>query len=493
MPKPPRKPFLLPRAILGGRRPAVPVAAKRLPPRLRRVLLPPPPRGIVPAAAVTPVIRKGPRPVSLGIGPAGRTQRLAAPALVRPVLPPVTRLRNVLRPVAAPIAVTNAPVQRMVSSHPFADARTTQRDSGEMLVPPILPPPPPEMQALVSERMQSVAAVRAAEAVAAQALLAELMANMGADPSYFLTAPSSDVAVRMGPILKGVHYGSAHGRGRAYGAPTSGPDTVNSRFVGSGKYKVTYTGKVWEYAVGNPPTKIMVIKDPEDTSFSRAFGLNTYYTFDELKDPNKAYLLDVVWHGDDKGQAIAEADKRYAAYLGTKPSSSTASPSSTTSSASSSSVAPTSTTKVPYATGVDFPTIKMGSTDASSNGAVSWVAASLGLVPVLGPYPNFDSALESKVKAFQTANNLKADGVVGTKTYAALGYTKPSSSSSSKSSSSSSSSRSSSSYTPGAAVSKAPDDKKTPLTAKPWFWPVAILVPTTLAVGAILLIPGKKA
>jgi hypothetical protein len=116
-------------------------------PKLRNVLRPNvrplapatgPTQRPLPRPAMPGVLRKGPRPV------APMTERAVAQKLVRPVTPPVVRLRNVLRPIAKPLAVVPsvkvsratvvAPVQPPVSAVRVVEAPSQ--------VPVIMPPAP---------------------------------------------------------------------------------------------------------------------------------------------------------------------------------------------------------------------------------------------------------------------------------------------------------------------------------------------------------------
>ena len=428
-------------------------------------------------------------------------------------------MRNVLRPVAKPLAPMNVPVQRIVSSHPFAANRTTQRLSVGTLVPPIQPPVPVIRQGIVTERVQAAAAadlaalraeaavhalvpsasaavpvgivpaaVPVAEAAAAQALLEDLLADIyGDEPAYFRSqGPARHGFLRMGPILKGRHYGRAHGRGhgRGYGA-----DLLRASDTANAKYKVTSYGWVWRYDYFNP-------SDDDD--------ITVVYN-GEMEDPGWAYVISTDAAQNIKAatvaafgrysEAKAKADALIAAartgpITSSTPPAPSSSPTKTSASTTSSSSVYT-LTSVDIPAGANFSTIKSGSTDKESGGAVSWVSARLGLIT----RSSYDAVMSSAVRAFQSDKGLTVDGIVGKNTYAALGYTQPSSSSSS---SSSSTYKPSTSSAGGAAVSLPADTEKESgfkaLTSKPWFWPVAILAPTTLIVGGILLWPtGKKA
>ena len=504
MPKPPRKP----QPLVRRRRAFVPTQ-RRVAPVLVKPVRPPAKR-----------MRNVLRPIAKPLAPARvPTQRVAARVLVKPVAPPVKRMRNVLRPVAKPLAPMNVPVQRIVSSHPFAANRTTQRLSVGTLVPPIQPPVPVIRQGIVTERVQAAAAadlaalraeaavhalvpsasaavpvgivpaaVPVAEAAAAQALLEDLLADIyGDEPAYFRSqGPARHGFLRMGPILKGRHYGRAHGRGhgRGYGA-----DLLRASDTANAKYKVTSYGWVWRYDYFNPS---------DDDDITVVYNGST-------EDPGWAYAIGTESANNIKAATVAafgtySAAKARADALikasGTAPSTSSKPPAPSSSPTSSipSAAATTSSssvytlTPVAIPAGANFSTIKSGSTDKESGGAVSWVSARLGLIT----RSFYDAVMSSAVRAFQSDNNLTVDGIVGSKTYAALGYTKPSSSSSS------STYKPSTSSAGGAAVSLPADTQKESgfkaLTAKPWFWPVAILAPTTLIVGGILLWPtGKKA
>ena len=504
MPKPPRKP----QPLVRRRRAFVPTQ-RRVAPVLVKPVRPPAKR-----------MRNVLRPIAKPLAPARvPTQRVAARVLVKPVAPPVKRMRNVLRPVAKPLAPMNVPVQRIVSSHPFAANRTTQRLSVGTLVPPIQPPVPVIRQGIVTERVQAAAAadlaalraeaavhalvpsasaavpvgivpaaVPVAEAAAAQALLEDLLADIyGDEPAYFRSqGPARHGFLRMGPILKGRHYGRAHGRGhgRGYGA-----DLLRASDTANAKYKVTSYGWVWRYDYFNPS---------DDDDITVVYNGST-------EDPGWAYAIGTESANNIKAATVAafgtySAAKARADALiktsGTAPSTSSKPPAPSSSPTSSipSAAATTSSssvytlTPVAIPAGANFSTIKSGSTDKESGGAVSWVSARLGLIT----RSFYDAVMSSAVRAFQSDNNLTVDGIVGSKTYAALGYTKPSSSSSS------STYKPSTSSAGGAAVSLPADTQKESgfkaLTSKPWFWPVAILAPTTLIVGGILLWPtGKKA
>ena len=507
MPKPPRKP----QPLVRRRRAFVPTQ-RRVAPVLVKPVRPPAKR-----------MRNVLRPIAKPLAPARvPTQRVAARVLVKPVAPPVKRMRNVLRPVAKPLAPMNVPVQRIVSSHPFAANRTTQRLSVGTLVPPIQPPVPVIRQGIVTERVQAAAAadlaalraeaavhalvpsasaavpvgivpaaVPVAEAAAAQALLEDLLSDIyGDEPAYFRSqGPARHGFLRMGPILKGRHYGRAHGRGhgRGYGNVLSASDTTNA------KYKVTSYGWVWRYNYFSPSVDddITVVYNGSTEEPGWAYAINT----ESAKNIKAATVAAFGRYSEAKAKADALiAAARTGPITSSTPPAPSSSPTNTSASTTSSS-AKTTATYNPGSAGVDFPTIKKGAKDASSNGAVTWVAMALNLIQAPRAYPEFDANLDAAVRAFQTSNNLTVDGIVGTKTYAALGYTKPSSSSSS---SSSSTYKPSTSSAGGAAVSLPADTQKESgfkaLTAKPWFWPVAILAPTTLIVGGILLWPtGKKA
>ena len=504
MPKPPRKP----QPLVRRRRAFVPTQ-RRVAPVLVKPVRPPAKR-----------MRNVLRPIAKPLAPARvPTQRVAARVLVKPVAPPVKRMRNVLRPVAKPLAPMNVPVQRIVSSHPFAANRTTQRLSVGTLVPPIQPPVPVIRQGIVTERVQAAAAadlaalraeaavhalvpsasaavpvgivpaaVPVAEAAAAQALLEDLLADIyGDEPAYFRSqGPARHGFLRMGPILKGRHYGRAHGRGhgRGYGA-----DLLRASDTANAKYKVTSYGWVWRYDYFNPS---------EDDDITVVYNGKT-------EDPGWAYVISTDAAQNIKAatvaafgrysEAKAKADALIAAartgpITSSTPPAPSSSPTKTSASTTSSSSVYT-LTSVDIPAGANFSTIKSGSTDKESGGAVSWVSARLGLIT----RSSYDAVMSSAVRAFQSDNGLTVDGIVGKNTYAALGYTQPSSSSSS---SSSSTYKPSTSSAGGAAVSLPADTQKESgfkaLTAKPWFWPVAILAPTTLIVGGILLWPtGKKA
>ena len=508
MPKPPRKP----QPLVRRRRAFVPTQ-RRVAPVLVKPVRPPAKR-----------MRNVLRPIAKPLAPARvPTQRVAARVLVKPVAPPVKRMRNVLRPVAKPLAPMNVPVQRIVSSHPFAANRTTQRLSVGTLVPPIQPPVPVIRQGIVTERVQAAAAadlaalraeaavhalvpsasaavpvgivpaaVPVAEAAAAQALLEDLLADIyGDEPAYFRSqGPARHGFLRMGPILKGRHYGRAHGRGhgRGYGADLlSASNTTNT------KYKVTSYGWVWRYDYFNPS---------DDDDITVVYNGST-------EDPGWAYAIGTESANNIKAATVAafgtySAAKARADALiktsGTAPITNSTPPAPSSSSTKTSMPAPTSITKgyslypATVPSGAVFPTIRLGDKDSNTSGAVTWVATRLGLATGGRSYPEYDGLMLTQVKLFQAVSGLDTDGVVGKNTYAALGYTKPSSSSSS---SSSSTYKPSTSSAGGAAVSLPADTQKESgfkaLTAKPWFWPVAILAPTTLIVGGILLWPtGKK-
>lgn len=147
-----------------------------------------------------------------------------------------------------------------------------------------------------------------------------------------------------------------------------------------------------------------------------------------------------------------------------------------------------------------FPQITLGATDEETGGAVTWAASALakwGVTTEGGKvldYPEladistardsgkFTSGLFAAVKKFQKAKGLVDDGIIGPKTWKALGYT-------------GNVARGDSGATraPATPVSAAPlPGPEESITDKVWFWPVAILVPTTLVIGGILLWPSKK-
>jgi murein L,D-transpeptidase YcbB/YkuD len=132
-------------------------------------------------------------------------------------------------------------------------------------------------------------------------------------------------------------------------------------------------------------------------------------------------------------------------------------------------------------TAESMPVIKVGATDAATNYAVTALAGNLNaktyagknpsvLTDVIGGLTNpknkgvFTPGLDSQVKKFQSANNLKADGIVGPGTWKALGL------------------KSERKVVSASAPAPKSDDKKeetaiveTKLTDKVWFWPVTAL------------------
>lgn len=70
-----------------------------------------------------------------------------------------------------------------------------------------------------------------------------------------------------------------------------------------------------------------------------------------------------------------------------------------------------------------FRVIKLNADDANSNGAVSWVAAALGLIDADQSYPDrFDQKLGVAVADFQQRNGLEVTSIVDEATYRKLGY-----------------------------------------------------------------------
>lgn len=70
-----------------------------------------------------------------------------------------------------------------------------------------------------------------------------------------------------------------------------------------------------------------------------------------------------------------------------------------------------------------FRVMRLGADDANSNGAVSWVAAALGLIDADQSYPDrFDQKLGVAVASFQQKNGLEATSIVDEATYRKLGY-----------------------------------------------------------------------
>ena len=126
--------------------------------------------------------------------------------------------------------------------------------------------------------------------------------------------------------------------------------------------------------------------------------------------------------------------------------------------------------------------IKVGATDAATNYAVTALAGNLAakeypgknqavLTDVIGGVLNpnnkgvFTPGLDSQVKKFQKANGLKDDGVVGAKTWKALGLK-----SERKTSVASAPSPTS------VEKKEEPQIVETKLTDKVWFWPAVALV-----------------
>jgi hypothetical protein len=71
-----------------------------------------------------------------------------------------------------------------------------------------------------------------------------------------------------------------------------------------------------------------------------------------------------------------------------------------------------------------FREMRVGADDATTNGAVTWVAAALGLVGEDESYPShFDKPLAVVVGRFQEERGLPVTTVVDEATYRALGYT----------------------------------------------------------------------
>lgn len=71
-----------------------------------------------------------------------------------------------------------------------------------------------------------------------------------------------------------------------------------------------------------------------------------------------------------------------------------------------------------------FREMQVGADDATTNGAVTWVAYMLGLVGENESYPApFDAALAKAVGHFQEEHGLPVTTIVDEATYRALGYT----------------------------------------------------------------------
>lgn len=140
-------------------------------------------------------------------------------------------------------------------------------------------------------------------------------------------------------------------------------------------------------------------------------------------------------------------------------------------------------------TAESMPVIKIGAKDADTNYAVTALAGNLAsktykgknqavLTDVIGGVTNpaskgvFTTGLDSQVKKFQEANGLKADGVVGAKTWKALGLKSEQRAVSAPS---------------GKEEVAAPAPPKTSITDKVWFWPAVALVGVgTVTTGVIV-------
>ena len=144
-------------------------------------------------------------------------------------------------------------------------------------------------------------------------------------------------------------------------------------------------------------------------------------------------------------------------------------------------------------------TIKVGATDAATNYAVTALAGNLAskqypgknqavLTDVIGGVLNpnnkgvFTTGLDSQVKKFQKANGLKDDGVVGPKTWKALGLK--------------SERKAPAPSAPAeTAVEKKEEAKitETKLTDKVWFWPAVALVGVGAATTGVIVWKRRRA
>lgn len=217
MPKPPLKPRLLApaRAFVPTQRAVAPVLVRPVAPPVKKL------RNVL-------------RPIAKPLAPArGPTERAVAPALVRPVLPPVKRMRNVLRPVAKPLAPARVPTHRVVA--PMIAPVSTSTE----LVPTVYPAAHPLFREVVPERSQ-------------HALAPYLVPPILPPSMAYETSPDSSIVIRMGPILKGRHY-AGFGYSESTGFPTittgaTDDNTGNAvTWVVLALKKATYSGKDTAY------------------------------------------------------------------------------------------------------------------------------------------------------------------------------------------------------------------------------------------------------
>jgi len=372
----PTRPLLRPQAVVPTQRRVLVKPILPPKPKLRNVLRPnvrplapatgptqrPLPRPVMPG-----VLRKGPRPV------APMTERAVAQKLVRPVAPPVVRLRNVLRPIAKPLAVV-----------------PSVKVSRATVVAPVRPP---------------VSAVRVVEA-----------------PSQVPVVMPPAPTVRMGlktsaPLMDGQPYQMIR-----YATPAAAD---------------YFAAQEYDAALGGQAHGLLrLVRSQYGRTGRRGYGYSESTGFPTIK---------VGATDEASGGAVTYVRTRLAASKW-------------------------------YSDPSTSPALRSAAVNDSD-------------------FSTFTSNLRDAVMSFQKYNGLSPDGVVGKGTYKALGYTGSVASGSSSQGAAPSTQRSGSSPSPTPAPGEGEEAgfSFSTLTQQVWFWPAAILVPTAGIIAGILLWPSKKA
>jgi hypothetical protein len=453
------------------------------------------------------------------------TQRLVAPAVVKPILPPKLKLRHVQRPVAKPFMRSPGPTQRplvpappvtRMGARPVAPPVLTERRAAKTLVRPVAPPVPKlrHVQRPVAKPLMTVPptvklsrvvaaaapsiAVATVPAISRPAVVPTILppqptvrmnlrtgtpiVDAGADPRRlirYVTPAAADFLTEYEDTVAGgtphgflrlvrSQYAGARGGRRGYG--------YAGNLDATPKYKVTNTGLVWRYNYFNPSSANDVT-----VVFDARVGETEYAYSAGSKDADQVKSV-TVSSFNTYADAESAARTQYDKYKGAVGWSSDTTP---------------STTGVVAGSSASGTITQTGYYKDTGGWAWYYNATSDYLEAIAAPKGKYSTQpkFTSSTSGFATMKaNIAKSGTIPTSRSAAIanatvdgGVELPQSSRSSSGG--------------GSVQTQAPADKLAAaggdgffsnLTSQVWFWPAAILVPTAAIIAGILLIPSKK-